>query len=380
MNLWFYIFVFSFCTFGLLINNKIKSNQKKIFEIVILIMLCVISGTRYYMGGSDYGIYKIVFDNIPNLEGFVNNFTNLHENYRTFGFENGYLFYNSLIKTLGFNFFGFTLINSIIFYVCLYKGLEKYTFNFNFVIIVFLYKLFFYNTFISMRQSITMAIFFIALKYIEEKKPLKYFMLIALASLFHNAALILFPVYFINKLEITRKKLIFLNIIFLPTLAVSFLNLPVMSLFEPVINFFENPTAIEKAENLINGTPESSIGIFHTIEYFLIMLLIILYYKKIVKIDNHSKFIIKMFLILLPIFTLFRGYESLTRVKDYFTLTYPILLGYICLIDNCKRLQLVQIITLVFCAFGFFRFIILFDSGAMIPYESYLFKGISIFK
>ncbi|OHX51979.1 hypothetical protein BB777_03660 [Planococcus faecalis] len=69
----------------------------------------------------------------------------------------------------------------------------------------------------------------------------------------------------------------------------------------------------------------------------------------------------------------------MTRLKDYFILTYPIVLGYLCLIDKGKYRNIVQISTILICGFGFIRFILLFDGGAMIPYESYLFKGYSIF-
>ena len=61
-----------------------------------------------------------------------------------------------------------------------------------------------------MRQSITLAIFFLSLKYIEEKKPLKYFGSIIVASLIHSAALILIPVYFIRLVKLTKKKIILL--------------------------------------------------------------------------------------------------------------------------------------------------------------------------
>ncbi|WP_461206050.1 EpsG family protein [Clostridium sp. DL1XJH146] len=374
------MFLYVYCIFALVINNKIRQNQRNFFEISTLIMLCIVSGTRYYLGGTDYHVYKIVFDGLPTIKEFLMNYFHLHEYYITLGFEPGYLFLNSIVKTLGFNFFGFTLVNSIVFYTCLYLGLKKYTYNFNILIIVFLYKLFFYNTFISMRQSITVGIFFLAMTYIEKKKPFKYFTLSLIAISFHNGALILFPIYFISRFKISKNKLILLNVIFIPTILASFFNLPVMRLFDFVIGFFKNPVAIDKANNLINGVAFSSIGIFHTLEYFLIMFLLVIYFDKIIEVNEHSEFILKLFIILLPVFTLFRGYEILTRIKDYFTLTYGIILGYLCLINNGKYRDIVQIGTIIVCAYGFFRFIILFDGGALMPYETYILKEVSIFR
>jgi len=376
--LYFYIFLFAFCIGILILNNDIKKEQKKYLEIATLFVLCVVSGTRYNLGG-DYGVYKVVFDSLPTLKVFFADFAHLHEHYVTFGFETGYLLLNSLVKTIGMNFYGFTLIHSVIFYICLYIGLKRYANNLNLLIIVFLYKLFFYNTFISMRQSITIAIFLIAMHYIEEKKPAKYFALCTLAVFFHTAALILFPVYFIRRIKLSKDKMILANVIFVPTILISLLNVPIMKLFSFAIALSGNPIIVMKANNLISVAAASPIGIFHTLEYLLLMVFVIYNYEKIIKIDEHAEFILKLFLILLPIFTLFRGYEILTRIKDYFTFSYGIILGYLCLMDNRKYRLLFQIGTIIVCAYGFFRFIILFGSGGLMPYESYITRGISIF-
>ena len=186
-----YLIIFFFSVFALILNNILtKKNEKMIIEIIILIILCLISGTRYKLGGTDYFIYEKMFDVVPTLGDF--NFDTVHGIYGTFGAEKGYLYLNSIVKSLGFNFYGFTLLHSMFFYFSLYKGLKKYTNNFNLLIIVFLYKMFFYNTFISLRQSITIGIFFLAMHYIQEKKIVKYFMMCFIATLFHKGALILF--------------------------------------------------------------------------------------------------------------------------------------------------------------------------------------------
>ena len=377
--MYFYMFLFAFCVGILILNNDIKKDQKKYLEIATLFVLCIVSGTRYNLGGSDYSVYKTTFDSLPTLRVFFADFAHLHEHYFTFGFETGYLFLNSLVKTIGMNFYGFTLIHSVIFYVCLYIGLKRYVDNLNLLIIVFLYKLFFYNTFLSMRQSITIAIFLIAMHYIEEKKPVKYFALCTVAVFFHTAALILFPVYFIRKITLSKDKMILANVIFIPTILISFLNVPIMKLFSFAISLSGNPVIVMKANNLISAAAASPIGIFHTLEYLMIMTLIIYNYEKIINIDEHAEFILKLFMILLPVFTLFRGYEILTRIKDYFTFSYGIILGYLCLIDNREYRVLFQLGTIIVCAYGFFRFITLFGSGCLMPYESYITKGISIF-
>ena len=374
----FYIGIFIFCIIMLIFNNMLKEQKhKRIFEIITLVVLCIISGTRYYLGGTDYNLYKNMFEVVPNIFDF--DFSNVHEIYGTFGAEKGYLFLNSIVKTLGFNFFGFTLIHSIIFYTCMYIGLKRYTNNFNLLIIIFLYKMFFYDTFISLRQTLTIAIFFVSLRFIENKKIIPYFLCCLLAVSFHNGALILFLVYFINKVKLTKKRLIILNCIFIPTILISILNIPILSYFQGFINIFSSETAIEKATNLINASPASGIGILHTFEYLAIMFLVIVNYSKIIEQDKNAEFIIKLFVILLPLFTLFRGYEILTREKDYFLFTYAVILGYLCKMYNKRYSFVIQTVVTIVCFLGFFRYIAMFDDGGLLPYQTYLTKDVSIF-
>jgi len=362
----------------LFFSNILKTQKgKNVVTILTLIMLCIVSGTRYNLGGSDYFAYESIFNSVPDLT--QQSFFIVDDSWLS-NYEKGYLFFNSVIKTMGFSFYGFILIHAIIFYSCMYIGLKKYMNNFSLLIIVFLYKLFFYNTFISLRQSISVAIFFVILKYIQEKKPLKYFIGCIIATSFHNAALLLFPIYFINRINLTKNKIILLNVFFLPTIMLSYANLPVFKFLDTVAQYFPTESAQGKIAYLASEVDLSGINLLHTLEYFLIMLLLIISYEKIVKTNKDSEFIIKLFLCLLPIFTLLRGYNILTREKDFFTITFAIVLNYLCQINQKKYSIIIQIVTIMICAYGFFRFIILFDNGGMMPYDSYLFENVSIFQ
>ena len=211
------------------------------------------------------------------------------------------------------------------------------------------------------------------------KKPMKYFMLCLIALFFHNTAIILFPIYFINSIKLTKKIVVYLNLIFIPTIIISLLNIPIMKLFDFIINIFSNPVSINKSEQLFLGNPSAPLGLFHTLEYLLLMFFVLFYFDKIINTSKDSELILKLFVILLPVFTLLRGYGILTRIKDYFIFTYGIILGYLCLMDNKKYEFIVQIFTIIICAYGYFRFIFLFDGGDMIPYDTYILKNISIF-
>ena len=106
------------------------------------------------------------------------------------------------------------------------------------------------------------------------------------------------------------------------------------------------------------------------------MIIILKNFNKLVNVNDNS---IKLFLVLLPLFTLFRNYEILTRFKDFFTFTYAIILNNVSNLDGRSKKILIYFFTILISSYGFYRFILLFDNGALIPYESYLFKDISIF-
>lgn len=373
----FYLGIFAICTIAAIINGKLKNEkEKRIFEILVLLLLCIISGTRYNLGGTDYFVYKKAYSVVPMIRDF--NFANIQNVYGTFGMEKCYLFLNSLVKSMGLNFYGFTLLHSVIFYSCMYIGLKRYTKNFNYFLVVFLYKMFFYDTFISMRQSISMAIFFIAVQFIEKRKPIKYFALCILAFLFHNSAIILFPLYFINRIKISKKAFKIINIIGIIFLV---LNITGIFVFNPsgIVNkiFNGNQNAMEKAEGYFDTSEK--ISIIHTLEYYLIAIIIYLNYDSIQNKNKHSNLILNMFVILMFIFTVMRGFVIITRIKDYFLWTYPILLYYLIENRKVKEKYLIAILSCIVCLYGYIRYINSFDNGGLMPYNSYLNDKISIY-
>ena len=81
-----YLIIFYFSVFALFLNNILtKKYEKRIIEIIILIVLCLISGTRYKLGGTDYFVYEKIFNVVPILGDF--NFDTVHGIYGTFGAE-----------------------------------------------------------------------------------------------------------------------------------------------------------------------------------------------------------------------------------------------------------------------------------------------------
>lgn len=379
----FNILLFMFCIAMCFLNAIIKNdNVKKYIEIITLIVLCIISGTRYNIGGSDYGVYKQIFEKSPVL--FKSSIDVSLKVFESIGVEIGYLFFNSIVKTLGFNFYGLTLIHSIFFYTCMYIGLKKYVKNFNFFIIIFLYKLFYYNTFISMRQSIAIAIFFLVFKYIEERKFFKYAFGCILAFLFHNSAIILLPIYFINKLTITKKKYAIIMIVGVIFLILNVTNVLVVNPQNILLKMFNgNDRAILKLDLYFNASTED-LNIIHSLEFYLIGVIIYIFFDRLSQNTENEKYanfksIIKFYIILVPVFTIFRTWGIVTRIKDYFIFTYAVILYCIIKLNKRKYELLVYVCVIIISFYGYIRFITRFNKGVFLNYQSYITQGVSIF-
>ncbi len=389
-----WLFVFALCTIclcldGLLVKKpafgvdcewKANKEQRMVCFIAVAV-LALIAGFRN-IGGTDYQIYRAIYNSAPKLTDFFKYYSVLDDKYATFGVERMYLFANSFFKTLGFSYYGYIFIQALFIVFTAYYALRRYTGEFMLVIVVFLYKFYFYNVFISLRQPITIAIFFIMLKFMENRRIIPYMLLAALAFSFHTAAIVLFPLYFLNRLKITKGLLIVLNIIFLPTLVLSELNVPTLKIFEPILELeiFATDEIFNKAESLITGESLSAINWLHTAEYYILMILLIIFFDQIIKAHPNADTMIKLFVCLLPIFTLFRNYEILTRMKDYFTISYGFIISYICTVQKGRFRFIAYCATVAWCGFGFFRFITLFDAGAMKRYMPNFLLGRSLFE
>lgn len=371
-----YVLVFILCFIGMISNFCIKDNKKRvIFEIITLIILILFSGTRYKIGGWDYEIYHRIFKWTPYLSEFSLNTTNIYNT------EIGYLLLNSIIKTIGFNFYGFTLIHSLLFYTLLYKGLKKLNINFGFFIIVFLFKSCIFNTFVSMRQSLVIVIFLNAIPYLINNKVIKYFLCIIPCVFIHISSIILIPLVLLRNIKFKKKYFIIYGLICFGFFILNILNIYKFNILQLSNTFIANNSLI--SDKIINySDSQVTINIFSTIEIYIIYILMMHFYNKIYINDSREKMIVyNLFMLILPIVTIFRNFEIMIRFRDYFTILEPFVLYYIydCL-KGKNRFYYVMILSMM-CFIGYYRYVYTYDAGdnALKNYKSYLVRNISIF-
>lgn len=357
----FYITLFLFISILSLLYENNGNVGKKNISIIMLILLTLVTGLRYN-GGSDLELYEYVYNRIPLLTSY-NDFFDCIGSIDYYYWEPYFLLYNSLFKTIGLSFFGFLFVDSIIFYTCLYWGYKKYTTHWGILLMFFMYKIFFYETFVAMRQCMSIAMFFLIMHLIEEKKTFKYYFLcIFLVIPFHYGAVILLFAYLSVKIRISRKFFLGYSLFLLP-----FAFLP--QFFSRILSPLMLLISAEKGSAYLSE--DSVQNIFYTFETYLVVYLVYANYGKLTKIHS-AEFMIKFLIILLPCITIFRDVIILRREMDYFYLCIPVLLGYICDV-NKQYSKSIMIIMTVICFYGYIRYITNFDGGeALIPYKAWL--------
>lgn len=194
--IYFFLTIFFFSTYK--INSL--SNDTRIINPFIFIPILITSITfafRFEVG-TDWNNYKFMYENIPNIDIFNSEIEFL------FLLLNKTLYLISSSPVILF----FTI--SIIQLTLIFRGLKDFDIPL-YIGFFFLFtsgSIFLFNNIV--RQALAFCIFFISLKYLTQRKLLKYLFLIAIASLFHYSSLILFPLYLLG-----NKKFKFLDSIIL---------------------------------------------------------------------------------------------------------------------------------------------------------------------
>ena len=215
-----YILTIGISTFLFYFEEKIK-NGKSIKAILILTAVLIpalVAGGRADVVGTDVRTYaeplQLFANSNNNFTDFIN-FQGILSNGESFQrFEKGYstLIYlaSRVTPKLSFSLF----ITELIILGCVVLGIVKFSKirNISLPIGIFIFFTYFYNlSFNLIRQSMAMFILFYGFSYLVKKEWIKYIIVILVAFLFHNSAIIGFLFLFIYWLlyRDTKRKLYF---------------------------------------------------------------------------------------------------------------------------------------------------------------------------
>lgn len=181
---------------------------KKIPAVLTAIFTCVLIYTAGFRSLSwpDTGVYAWVFSlNTSTLNDF-----SLDEFHRTYlGYQEiGFYLLSSIIRSLTGNVHVYFTVVSALSLTFLFLSLRKYSVYPLIGLLVYLSRFFMGREMMQIRAGLAISIVVFALQFIEKQK-LKYFIFfVLLASSFHLSAILILPVYWMSKLEITPKRVL----------------------------------------------------------------------------------------------------------------------------------------------------------------------------
>lgn len=352
---------------------------KNVFAILVIILLALLSGTRYHLGGYDYSNYEYMFQLAPTLNN-LNLISYVQEN-GLIGSDVGWTLINSITKSMGFNFYGLTVFVAIFFWFTLYFVLKKYMTNINIFFVIAMYKYLLDVSFIYMRQSVAVAIFILSLRYILKKKVIPYMLLVVFAATVHFSAVILIPIYWINRIKITKKRLFWYTVLFSSSFILVLLHVDIISMFGFLSNIVSGSGA-QKISEASNGTLYGEVGILssilHLIEFLIVAFFLIKNFDKMELYDEKKELMIKLFMLLLPIYSIFATSSIMVRYGFYFLFTYSVIIDYLVVKVNIINKIFWYVLLIIVSFLGMYKFVIGFDDGADLYYDSFIFHNESI--
>lgn len=297
--------------------------------------------------GTDYAMYEYMYFNqyAQNIEKVEIGYKILMQlSYQLFG-ENAYLF--------------FTLCSALTI-LPIYIIIKKYSNKPGESLFYFVALGFYVLSFNMVRQSIALAICFFALKYMFNRKIIKYVITILIASLFHMTALIMIPMYWIANLQFNKKKLLILLIV------LSFSGI----LFNPIFNYF---TSIIPQYSMYSsyGNAHAGIGTYIVDSIYIILIILIILNKNRM-INENKKYIIN--LITFSMFFIMLSIQNILFARLIYYWLIPIVLILPEIITTVKKQYRNTMQLFIVICFLLFYFINIYSFNGVYPYESIFLK------
>lgn len=265
--------------------------------------------------------------------------------------ERGYVILNKLVGLVGGeNVFLFVV--AFISLLGVYYSIKKYSKNYMLSVFIYITFQFYIFIFSGLRQGIAFSIVWLSLKYVKERKLVKFILIVLLASMFHKTALIFLPVYFIANKRITLKYVLLFLVVFISMLILK------VQLVTFVTSFLYSTYAVSNT----SGGYSLLVLLFAVFVFF-----ILIRNKKIENFrDNDIWF--NMLIVAILIQTLASTQGNIARLTMYYSFSVVLLIPNV--LDSLKdKKQKIFIEAIVYISLFIFYFISIQNEANYMPYK-----------
>lgn len=201
-----YLFVFSLLLFlwRLEISKKSSNQSTKGICMAVFLLLLVFIGLRGFIY-SDWASYYPAFESIPTVDSVNWEYFLPTTEKSDSDWESGFLLYTVLLKSLGFDYFGWNFISTLID-LCIVSYLFKYNLKYYALafVVFFLYEGLGMEVNL-MRNAKSIVLFLLSIRFLKERRFLPYMLLNLLGFCFHSSSLVYIFLYFILSRRIPKK-------------------------------------------------------------------------------------------------------------------------------------------------------------------------------
>ena len=324
-------------------NLKSLKDHRNSYKLIALVPIILISSLKGNLVGADsFNYFKLYSELI--VSDFASFFDYLFIN--LLYVEPLYYSLQWILKYLNadyrvFLIFIYSLIWGSIYYAS--KNHIKYFYHILFFSLTMGYMFFSFN---GVRQSVGLAIVFLAVNYLIDSNNKNFFLTIFIASLFHYSAILLIPIiWLISKINIEKEYWIII-------IAIAFL-LPANIFYLPIQYVF---SYLPRYSNYIDQVIQYDYGIstitFGVFLNYIVLLLPLLYFK-VSKINSYNRLIFNISFTGAVLYVIFSGNMMFNRFIVYFTFfqifQYSLIFDY--LAKKNKKLDKLIISTFFFIYF-----------------------------
>lgn len=328
-----------------LYSNK-TLGVRPIYIWLFIAVISFFSGIRDMIGGYDIYIYASYFDSINTLGNYHN-------------YEYGYYFLSLVINTIGGDRYLFFFIVSLIITIGTFSLIARYS-RFSYLAVLIVFSKFFLMSFVYLRQGVSIAIAWLAIKFALNRQFFRFSCTIFMATLFHKSALLFFIIYFLTDRTISNRNI---SVLFLMSLLLGLS--PFISISSSFIGEVASSTKLMKY-----GTNSFNVNYLYILEaiFFVIPIFMInknkIYTRKDILFFNICIIYICILLLTIKDGTAYR-YSWVFLIG--LSITVPKIIS---LLENKKIAYLYQAAFVLYLSLLYIRLVLLWDGGDFLPYKS----------
>ncbi|HFT8655379.1 TPA: EpsG family protein [Enterobacter cloacae] len=309
--------------------------------------------------GPDYESYKFMYDSL-NENFFLQEFL-----FRQFGY-----FFRA--NDYPFSVFYFSLTSIYIFFIYRIFIRYKNVAVLNLLIFIIMPYGLIEGGFNYLRQNIAVALFYLSVVFIVQKKFIRYSCYNAVGILFHKSACILIPLYFVIQMKLSTRKYFLIYIIVLVatlSLEVPFIKNSLLILLGSIPGYGGTYVNFRDGE-FLNAL--STKGIFSYIYQCIPILLLILYKNRVV-ITRNEQILFNITYLSLITLTMALELRIMLRVEYYFILAKVFTLPLLVRLCSNNKSRTVFVLSLI--VYFSLYFVAVYMTGLeknLLPYKSVL--------